>query len=106
MTINIPLDVSLKNKKKYEKNWLTATHNTNNLFLFAGDQKIEHLNDDFSLGLGLDNSNIEHLFKIASQAKIGVFAAHLGLISRYGSKYKQIPYLVKLNGKEVCLISF
>ncbi len=99
MAINIPLDVFPKNKKKYEKNWLTATHNTTNLFLFAGDQKIEHLNEDFSLNLGLGNSDPEHLFKIASQAKIGVFAAHLGLIARYGSKYKQIPFLVKLNGK-------
>ena len=96
MNINIPLDVTKKYKKTYKKNFLIATHKSNNLFLFAGDQKIEHLNKDFSSAL---NSNPEHLFKIAEQSKIGVFAAHLGLVSRYGNKYKRIPYLIKLNGK-------
>ena len=33
------------------------------------------------------------------QAKVGVFASHLGLISRYGRKYKNIPYIIKMNGK-------
>ena len=99
MKINIPLSVPEKYKKTYEKNFLEATHNTGKLFLFAGDQKIEHLNEDFSTKLNLGNSDPEHLFKIAEKSKIGVFAAHLGLISRYGEKYKKIPYLVKLNGK-------
>lgn len=97
MKINAPLDVPRKMRKTYERNFKNATMNTGNLFLFAGDQKIEHLNDDFSDKF--KNSDPEHLFKIASQSKIGVFAAHLGLISRYGSKYKKIPYLIKLNGK-------
>lgn len=97
MKINIPLSVPKKMEKVYRKNFLKATHKTGNLFLFAGDQKIEHLNEDFSDKF--KNSNPEHLFKIAKQSEIGVFAAHLGLISRYGEKYKKIPYLVKLNGK-------
>jgi len=99
MKINTPLSVPEKYKKTYEKNFLEATHKTGKLFLFAGDQKIEHLNEDFSTKLNLGNSDPEHLFKIAEKSKIGVFAAHLGLISRYGEKYKKIPYLVKLNGK-------
>ena len=41
----------------------------------------------------------DSLFKIASQAKIGVFASQLGLIARYGADYKNIPYLVKINSK-------
>ncbi len=92
-----PLSVPKKQEENYRKNLKQATHNTGNLFLFAGDQKIEHLNDDFSEKF--KNADPEHLFKIASQSEIGVFAAHLGLISRYGRKYKNIPYLVKLDGK-------
>ncbi len=68
--------------------------------LFAGDQKIEHLNDDFyGEGIAADDADPEHLFKIASQAEIGVFATQLGLISLYGNDYPDIPYLVKLNSK-------
>lgn len=99
MKINIPLGVPKNQIKNYQDNFKKATHNTGRLFLFAGDQKIEHLNDDFVLKLGFGNSEVEHLFKIASQSPIGVFAAHLGLISRYGKQYNKIPYLVKLNGK-------
>lgn len=99
MTINIPLSVPKKSRRKYKKNYRLATHNTGNLFLFAADQKIEHLNKDFSAALNLGNSDPEHLFQIAKQAKIGVLAAHLGLIARYGQNYKKINYLVKLNGK-------
>ncbi len=68
--------------------------------LFAGDQKAEHLNDDFyGEGIHPDDNDPEHLFRIASRAKIGVFATQLGLIARYGMDYPQIPYLVKLNSK-------
>jgi len=68
--------------------------------LFAGDQKAEHLNDDF-FGKSIDpqDNDPEHLFQIASQANIGVFAAQLGLIARYGMDYPDVPYLVKLNSK-------
>lgn len=97
MNIKVPLSVPKKMQATYRKNFKQATFNTGRLFLFAGDQKIEHLNDDFSSKF--HNDNPEHLFKIAAQSPIGVFAAHLGLISRYGEKYKKIPYLVKLNGK-------
>lgn len=99
MKINIPLDVPQNKKSVYKKNFIESTKGTGKLFLFAGDQKIEHLNDDFSKKLNYGNENPEHLFKIASNSKIGIFAAHLGLISRYGEKYKKIPYLAKLNGK-------
>lgn len=97
MNIQIPLNVPKKMHKIFQRNFKLATHNTANLFLFAGDQKIEHLNDDFAAKF--KNEDPEHLFKIASQSPVGVFAAHLGLISRYGHNYKKIPYLVKLNGK-------
>ncbi len=68
--------------------------------LFAGDQKVEHLNDDFC-GPGIDpqNSSPEHMFQIADKAKISVFATQLGLIARYGMDYPDVPYLVKLNSK-------
>ncbi len=100
MKFNIPADVPAKKVATYKKNLKEATNNSNRLMLFAGDQKVEHLNNDFyGKGIAKDDSNPEHLFKIASQAKIGVFATQFGLISRYARDYKNIPYLVKLNSK-------
>lgn len=97
---NFPLSVAPKYRREYYKNWKLATHNTGRLMLLAGDQKIEHLNDDFfGKDIAPDDANPKHLFKIAEQAKIGVFAAHLGLIASYGRDYPDIPYLIKLNSK-------
>jgi len=68
--------------------------------LFAGDQKVEHLNDDFyGKDIHSDDHDPEHLFRIAQGAKIGIFATQLGLIARYGMSYPDVPYLVKLNSK-------
>lgn len=106
--VNVPADVPKSMKDEYVKNYLKITHNSGNLMLFAGDQKIEHLNDDFygkikvadkEMQIALDDADPEHLFKIASKARIGVFAAQLGLIAKYGPSYKDVPYLVKLNSK-------
>ncbi len=70
------------------------------MLLFAGDQKVEHLNDDFiGQNITKEDANPEHLFQIAAASPIGVFATHLGLIAQYGADYPQIPYLVKLNGR-------
>nr|QNO54506.1 fructose-bisphosphate aldolase/6-deoxy-5-ketofructose 1-phosphate synthase [Methanosarcinales archaeon ANME-1 ERB7] len=96
----VPLDVPKAAQEDYTKNYLAITRDTGRLMIFAGDQKVEHLNDDFfGEGIHLDNSDPEHLFKVASQAKIGVFATQLGLIARYGMHYPGVPYLVKLNSK-------
>lgn len=96
----VPLDVPGNKRGDFEKNIEKATHGTGRLMLFAGDQKVEHLNDDFyGQGISPDDADPEHMFKIASQAKIGVYASQLGLIARYGMDYKDIPYLVKLNSK-------
>ena len=43
----IPLDVPQAKRAAYVKNYLTFTHNTGRVMLLAGDQKMEHLNDDF-----------------------------------------------------------
>lgn len=70
------------------------------MFLFAGDQKIEHLNKDFyGEGIPQECGDPEHLFKIASQAPITAFATQLGLVSMYGKDYKNIDYVIKLNSK-------
>ena len=96
----VPLDVPKNFRDKYVKNYLTITKGSGRLMLFAGDQKVEHLNDDFfGEGVHPDDHNPEHLFKIASTAKIGVFATQLGLIAHYGMDYPKVPYLVKLNSK-------
>ena len=96
----LPADVPAENEKCFMENFQKATGNSGRLMLFAGDQKVEHLNNDFfAEGIPLEDNDPEHLFKIASQANIGVFATQFGLISRYGRDYSDIPYLVKLNAK-------
>ncbi|UCD85660.1 MAG: aldolase [Deltaproteobacteria bacterium] len=96
----VPLDVPKDLYKTYIANYLEITKESGWLMLFAGDQKIEHLNDDFyGEGAHEDDADPEHLFRIASKGKIGVFAAQMGLIARYGMDYPKIPYLVKLNSK-------
>lgn len=98
---NIPLSVPFHQRQKYANNYRLATRGTDKLFLFAGDQKIEHMHDDFyGLGIPQECGSPEHLFKIAEAGRIGVFATQLGLISRYAGDYKKtIPYVVKLNAK-------
>ncbi|WP_292366583.1 MULTISPECIES: aldolase [unclassified Methanoculleus] len=98
--IRIPLDVPPEEQERYRENYRTITHGTGRLMLFAGDQKIEHLNNDFfGEGIHPDDADPEHLFRIASRARIGVFATQLGMIARYGGDYRDVPYLVKLNSK-------
>lgn len=100
MEIKIPLSVPVSKYREYRKNWNLATASSGSLLLFAGDQKVEHLNDDFvGSKIALENASPEHLFQIAAAAPIGVFATHLGLIAHYGANYPKIPYLVKLNGR-------
>ena len=100
MNFEIPADVPKDKVDEYIKNMDEITDGSGRLMLFAGDQKVEHLNDDFyGEGIPLDDAHPEHLFRIASLAKIGVFATQMGLIARYGRKYPTVPYLVKINSK-------
>jgi fructose-bisphosphate aldolase/6-deoxy-5-ketofructose 1-phosphate synthase len=98
--IKVPLDVPKSVQNAYIDNYIKVTNGTGKLMLFAGDQKVEHLNNDFfGPGISPDDADPEHLFRIASGAKICVFATQLGLIARYGRNYPKVPYLVKLNSK-------
>ena len=96
----IPLDVPGCSRHKYVENYLKITQNSGKLMLFAGDQKVEHLNSDF-YGPQIDprDNSPDHLFNIAAKSQIGAFAAQLGLIARYGMDYPEVPYLVKMNSK-------
>lgn len=98
--ISVPLNVPVHARETYLKNLLEITKGSGRLMLFAGDQKVEHLNDDFTgEGIHSDDADPEHLFRIATQGHIGVFATQLGLVARYGMDYPEVPYLVKLNSK-------
>lgn len=98
--VMVPGDVPQGMREQYISNYLAATRESGRLMLFAGDQKVEHLNDDFyGKGIHPDDNDPEHLFRIASQGKIGIFATQLGLIARYGMDYPEVRYLVKLNSK-------
>lgn len=97
---NIPADVPNDQINEYINNYDDITLGSDRLMLFAGDQKIEHLNKDFhGDGIAEDDGDPEHLFRIADTAEIGVFATQMGLISAYGGDYPEVPYLVKLNSK-------
>jgi fructose-bisphosphate aldolase/6-deoxy-5-ketofructose 1-phosphate synthase len=98
--IYVPADVPPGSINEYVNNFDEITLGSGRLMLFAGDQKIEHLNKDFhGDGIHEDDNDPEHLFKIADTSEIGVFASQMGLIAMYGRDYPEVPYLVKLNSK-------
>jgi fructose-bisphosphate aldolase/6-deoxy-5-ketofructose 1-phosphate synthase len=98
--VRAPLDVPQQMRTQYARNLMNITRGSGRLMLFAGDQKIEHLNDDFyGPGISPDDNDPEHLFRIASRAEIGCFATQMGMIARYGEDYPLVNYLVKLNSK-------
>ena len=103
--VDVPADVPSSQQARYEENFQTMTKGTGRLMLFAGDQKVEHLNDDFygTLSSGevitADDADPEHLFRIARDGVIGCYATQFGLIARYARDYPAVPYLVKLNSK-------
>lgn len=98
--VRVPKDVPSTQWEEYIGRFLAATRGTGRLMLFACDQKVEHLNDDF-FGEGIDiaDAEPEHLFKIGSQGICGVLAGQRGLIAAYAGDYPDINYLVKMNSK-------
>jgi DhnA family fructose-bisphosphate aldolase class Ia len=98
--ILIPLSVPKNKKNEYERNFKLATAGSGKLLLFAGDQKVEHLNNDF-FGPNIDpaDASPEHLFEIAKNIPGAVLSTHIGLLAHYGQKYRQLPFILKLNGK-------
>lgn len=103
---NVPADVPDELIDTFIDNMDAATAGTGRMNLFACDQKIEHLNDDFYDGgkkIPLSSNDPRHLFEIGNQCHqqgtIGVLAGQLGLIAQYAREYPEIPYLVKLNSK-------
>ena len=98
--VPIPADVLPEARDLYQENYLAATQGTGRLMLFACDQKIEHLNDDF-YGEGIDpaDNDPRHFFEIASKGVVGVLAGQKGLIAHYAPDYPEINYLVKMNSK-------
>ncbi|MCX6792802.1 MAG: aldolase [Candidatus Falkowbacteria bacterium] len=97
---NVPLDVPSTKRALFLKNLKLITKDTGRLFVFAGDQRVEHLNDDFfGQDISAEDAQPEHMFKIAASSRIGAFATQLGYIARFGATYPNIPYIVKLNSK-------
>ncbi|HET6351135.1 MAG TPA: aldolase [Coriobacteriia bacterium] len=98
--VRVPVDVPADMRETYIDNYMKATRGTGRLMLFACDQKIEHLNDDFfGEGISADDADPEHMFRIGSQGICGVLAGQRGLIAQYAADYPEINYLVKINSK-------
>ncbi len=98
--VRVPADVPASARDAYIENYLKATRGTGRLMLFACDQKIEHMNDDFyGEGIAAEDADPEHLFRIGSQGVVGVLAGQRGLIAQYAPDYPDINYLVKMNSK-------
>ncbi|MCL1798709.1 MAG: aldolase [Eggerthellaceae bacterium] len=98
--VKVPVDVMPESRELYIDNYLKATQGTGRLMLFACDQKIEHMNDDFyGEGIDIADAEPEHLFKIADQGVCGVLAGQRGLIAHYAADYPEVNYLVKMNSK-------
>ena len=89
----LPADVPEEMEKNFLEHFEKTTNGTGRLMLFAGDQKIEHLNNDFyGSDIPDEDNDPEHLFRIAKAAKIGVFATQFGLIARYGLDYREVRH--------------
>ncbi|MCK4499743.1 hypothetical protein KAU11_04555, partial [Candidatus Babeliales bacterium] len=98
--ICIPLSVPEEQKTYFKKRYKDATKDSGKFFIFAADQKMEHLNADFyGNGISAESAHPEHIFKIAQQGNVGALATHLGMINRYGAEYSGLNYIVKINGK-------
>ena len=102
--VMVPADVPDELIDTYVENYLNATAGTGSMNLFACDQKIEHLNDDFyGEGIPLSSNDPAHLFEIGdlsyADGTLGVLAGQLGLIGQYARDAPDLPYLVKLNSK-------
>jgi len=98
--VHVPIDVPASARETYIDNYMAATRGTGRLMLFACDQKIEHLNDDFyGEGISIEDAEPEHMFRIGDQGLCGVLAAQRGLIAHYAADYPDINYLMKMNSK-------
>ncbi|MGE0009899.1 MAG: aldolase [Candidatus Babeliales bacterium] len=98
--IVIPADVPKAMHATFIKNYQALTKNTGRFFVFACDQKMEHLNQDFfGSNVHPDALHPTHIFKIAQNTEVGCLATHPGLIARYAQEYTGINYVAKLNGK-------
>jgi fructose-bisphosphate aldolase/6-deoxy-5-ketofructose 1-phosphate synthase len=96
----IPADVPCAARCSYTTNMLAITKRSENLLLFAVDQKMEHLNNDFyGPTIPLEVNLPANIFSKASRCAVGAFATHFGLVARYGKEYPQLNYIIKLNGK-------
>jgi len=104
--IRVPANVPEAMRSTYLRAMQRLTHGTGRIMLLAGDQKVEHLNEDFYAfkpgeQIAPEDNDPRHLFNIAQRAgdAVGCLATQYGLISLYGADYPEIPYLVKINSK-------
>ena len=98
--VRVPADVPADARDVYIDNYLKATRDTGRLMLFACDQKVEHMNDDFfGEDISAEDADPEHLFRIGSQGVCGVLAGQRGLVAQYAADYPDINYLIKMNSK-------
>lgn len=98
--VDVPADVPCGSVDTYVKNFQNLTKKTGRVVLFAVDQKIEHLNEDFyGKNIDADALDPKNIFIKASTGSVSAVATHLGLVAKYGACYPNLNYVIKLNGK-------
>jgi len=74
----VPLNIPKAMRDTYVKSYMEITKNTGRLMLFAGDQKVEHINDNlFRKDVPEGDGNSKKNFRIEAQSKTWVLATHL-----------------------------
>lgn len=96
--MNIPVDVPSHMHEQFLASYQSLTRGTHNLFMIAGDHRLEHLMDDFYALPSLDLMRPDHMFAIAQESN-SALAVHPGLFARYAGQFKRIPYCTKMTGR-------
>ena len=94
----IPGSVPLRAQEIYTTNWQTLTAQTGFLFFLAGDQRLEHQDNDLKQNVTiLESWYPSHMFRIALKSNIPL-ATHYGFVAQYGTQFPTIPYIIKMTG--------
>jgi len=96
----LPIDVPAEREKAFLENFEKTTGGSGRLMLFAGDQKVEHLNNDFhGPGIPEEDNDPEHMFRIYGTVDFDPDPVDTYNLTQNEEGPGHDAYLVKLNSK-------